>query len=105
MRGVQDRHADSGADLDLATAWEAVAAALPDRPALAHGDLVRTWREFDDRAARLAHVLDAHGIGHDAKVALALYNGNEYLEGEFAAFKVRAVPANVNYRYRADELR
>ena len=43
---------------------------------LAHGELVRTWAEFEDRAARLAHVLDAHGVGHDDKVALALYNGN-----------------------------
>ena len=100
---VNDRLA--AADLNLATAWEAVAGALPDRPAIAHGDLVRTWAEFEDRAARLAAVLDAHGVGHDAKVAIALYNGNEYLEAEFAAFKVRAVPANVNYRYRLDELR
>jgi fatty-acyl-CoA synthase len=38
-------------------------------------------------------------------VALALYNGIEYLEAEFGAMKVRAVPCNVNYRYLAEELR
>ena len=32
------------------------------------------------------------GVGPDAKVACYLYNGPEYLESTFAAFKVRAVP-------------
>ena len=49
--------------------------------------------------------LEAAGIAPGAKVALALYNGNEYVEAEFAAFKARAVPCNVNYRYVADEIR
>lgn len=92
-------------DLNLATAWEAVADAIPERLALWNSSAQRTWREFDERAARLAAALGAHGIGHDAKVGLALYNGNEYLEAEFAAFKARAVPCNVNYRYLADEIR
>ncbi len=100
---VLDRLATS--DGNLATFWEAVAAVRPEAPAVAQGPLVRTWRVFEERAARLAAALDAHGIGHDAKVAIALFNGPEYLETEFAAFKVRAVPANVNYRYRADEVR
>ena len=38
-------------------------------------------------------------------VALYLYNSTEYLEGMLAAFKLRAVPINVNYRYVEDELR
>ena len=38
-------------------------------------------------------------------VALYLYNGTEYLEGMLAAFKLRAVPINVNYRYVEEELR
>lgn len=92
-------------DLNLATAWEAIADAIPDRPALWHGGAVRSWSAFEDRSARLAAAFAAYGIGHDAKVALALYNGNEYLEVEFAAFKARAVPCNVNYRYLPDEIR
>jgi acyl-CoA synthetase (AMP-forming)/AMP-acid ligase II len=92
-------------DLNLATAWEAIADAIPQRAALRHGSAVRTWAELDDRAARLTSFLGAHGIGHDDKVALALYNGNEYVETEFAAFKARAVPCNVNYRYLPDEIR
>ena len=40
----------------------------------------------------------------DAKVASYLYNSNEYSEGVYATFKMRGVPANVNYRYLEDEL-
>jgi fatty-acyl-CoA synthase len=89
---------------NFATVWESVADALPERPALVQGDRRRTWREFDERAARLAAGLRAHGLGTDSKVASYLYNGNEYVEGVFASFKLRAVPVNVNYRYLEDEL-
>ena len=33
-----------------------------------------------------------------------MYNGNEYLEAHFAAFKMRGVPININYRYVDEEL-
>ena len=88
----------------LATAWEAVADELGDEPALIHGDVVRTWAEFDAVAARVAGHLTAAGLGPDSKVAFYLYNGNEYLEATFGAFKARCVPVNVNYRYLEAEL-
>jgi fatty-acyl-CoA synthase len=90
--------------MNLATVWEAVAATVPDSPATIHRDQVRTWQEFEARAARLAAVLDDAGVGHDSKVALYLHNGPEYLEATFAAFKVRAATVNVNYRYLESEL-
>lgn len=90
--------------MNLATVWEAVAAAVPDAPALIHGSQVRTWQEFEDRSARLAAFLHDCGVGHDAKVALYLRNQPEYLEASFAAFKVRAATVNVNYRYLGSEL-
>ena len=40
----------------------------------------------------------------DSKVGLFLYNCNEYLEAQYAAFKMRGVPVNVNYRYLDEEL-
>ena len=46
----------------------------------------------------------AAGIGPGATVAIDLYNCNEWLEAFFAAIKIRAVPANVNYRYLDAEL-
>jgi 3-oxocholest-4-en-26-oate---CoA ligase len=92
-------------DEHFATAWEAIADLFPEDLALAHGTSARTWREFDERASRLAAGLAAAGVGPGDTVAIDLYNCNEYLETFFAALKIRAVPANVNYRYLHEELR
>jgi len=88
----------------LATLWETFADAIGDREAMVCGDNRRTWRMFDERAARLSSAFAAAGLKTDSKVALYLYNSNEYLESQFAAFKLRAVPVNINYRYLDDEL-
>jgi 3-oxocholest-4-en-26-oate---CoA ligase len=87
-----------------ATIWESIADEIPDEVALVHGLTSRTWAEYDARAARLAAAYSAAGLGHDSKVGLYLYNGNEYLEAQYAAFKMRGVPVNVNYRYLDEEL-
>ena len=89
---------------NFASIFEGIADAVPDAVAAAHGFESHTWAEFEDRSARIAAALDAAGIGHDDKVGLYIYNGFEYEEAQFAAFKQRAVPCNVNYRYLADEL-
>src|SRR5207237_477352 len=91
-------------DWNFANIWENVAEALPDHVVLVQGDLRVTWAQFDDRAARLAGALTAAGLEPGSKVASYLYNSNEYTEGLFATFKMRAVPVNVNYRYLEDEL-
>jgi fatty-acyl-CoA synthase len=88
----------------VASAWEAIADALPQRIALAHGERSVSWRDFENRAARLAGALGAHGIGPGATAAIDLYNCPEYLEIFFGVTKTRAAPANVNYRYLDDEL-
>ena len=91
-------------EMHWATVWESVADAIPDAPAVTNGDDTRTWAEFDERAARVAAALSAAGLEPQAKVALYLYNGNEYLEAQFGAFKMRGVAINVNYRYLDEEL-
>ena len=91
-------------DWNFGTVFESVADTIPEHTALVQGDRRRTWRELDERAARLAAALRDLGLGPDSKVAFYLYNSNEYLETLLACFKLRAVPANVNYRYTADEL-
>ena len=91
-------------DWNFGTIFESVADAIPEHTALVQDGRRRTWREFDERAARLAAALRDLGLGPDSKVAFYLYNCNEYLEALLACFKLRAVPANVNYRYTADEL-
>jgi fatty-acyl-CoA synthase len=87
-----------------ATIWETVADASPDADALVHGGRRTSWRNFEQRAARFAGALAAHGIGADAQLALYLFNAPEYLEAHFGTLKLRAKPAPVNFRYRASEL-
>ncbi|GAA1027183.1 acyl-CoA synthetase [Virgisporangium ochraceum] len=90
---------------NLATVLETVSDELGDRPALVHGDRIRSWYDFDDRAARLAGFLDGRGVRAGDRVAISLFNGIEYVESLFAILKLRAVPVNVNYRYKETELR
>jgi fatty-acyl-CoA synthase len=90
--------------MHFATVWESISDVIPDKIALIHGDEQRTWGDFDDRAARLASALAAHGLGADSKVAQYLYNGTEYMEVAYAAFKIGGVPINTNYRYLEEEL-
>jgi len=89
----------------FATTWEAIADAFPDDIAVVHGATVRSWREFDERAGRLAAAMTAAGVRVGNTVAIDLYNCSEYLETFYAALKIRAVPANVNYRYLDEEMR
>jgi fatty-acyl-CoA synthase len=88
----------------FATVLETVGDLRRDRLAVSHGECTRTWAELEERAARLAGHLAAQGIGPESRVAVALYNGIEYLESVYAILKLRAVPLNVNYRYRRDEI-
>jgi acyl-CoA synthetase (AMP-forming)/AMP-acid ligase II len=92
-------------EYNLADLWERVVDTVPDHEALVCGDRRLTFAEEDERATRLAHALAARGIGPGDHVACYLYNSIEYLEVMLAAFKLRAVPINVNYRYVEDELR
>ena len=72
-------------DWNLATAFESVCDALPDRIALIQGDRRVSWRSFDERAARVAAAFSAAGMKPGAKVASYLYNCNEYLEALMGA--------------------
>jgi acyl-CoA synthetase (AMP-forming)/AMP-acid ligase II len=90
---------------NLADLWEAVSDRVAEREAVVCGDRRLTYAQLEERANRLAnHLLDV-GVGPGDFVGCYLVNGTEYLEALLAAFKVRAVPVNINYRYVADELR
>ncbi len=90
---------------NLADLFEAVADADPDREILVVGDRRLSYRQLDERANRLANTLAAKGVGVGDTVGLQLANGSEYVEGMLAAFKLRAIPVNINYRYVERELR
>ena len=102
---------------NLAFLHEAISERLPERECLVFGERRFRWRDTTERTRRLAALLRSRGLGCRRErtglepwesgqdhVALYLYNGNEYLEGMLGAFKARAVPINVNYRYVDEEL-
>ncbi len=88
----------------FATIWESIADSIGDSPAVTQGTVTRTWTEYEQRASRIASALVDAGLQPQSKVGLYLYNSNEYLEAQFATFKFRGVPVNVNYRYLDEEL-
>lgn len=77
---------------------------VPDRTAVVCEGRRVTYAELDERATRLAHHLAAHGVGKESHVGIYAYNSIEFVETMLAAFKLRAVPININYRYTAEEL-
>ena len=108
----------SGDRFNLARTFETVAAVLPDRECFVWQDRRITYRTMAERSRRLASYLANRGLGvrterdrlagHESgqdHVALALYNGNEYLEGMIGSYRARVAPFNVNYRYVGEELR
>lgn len=90
--------------LNLATLYEAVAAAVPDRLALACGDRRLSYAALDERANAVAHHLIETGIRPGEHVGIYMLNDVEYVEGMLAILKARAVPVNINYRYTQNEL-
>ena len=91
--------------LTLADVLEAMADAVPERPAVIAREKTLTFAELDDRASRLAHHLIASGLRPGEHVAIHSANRMEWVEAWYACFKARLVPINVNNKYLADELR
>ena len=91
-------------NLNFASIWENISSIIPDQTAIVCGDQKKTWAEYDDIAAKLASALTEYGLGAHSKAGLYLHNSNEYLEAQYAIFKIGGTPINVNYRYKADEL-
>ena len=89
---------------NLADLFESVVDAVPEREALIVGQRRLRYADLDARANRLAHHLALYGVTQGDHVGLQLSNGSEYIEAMLAAFKLGAVPINVNYRYVAGEL-
>ncbi len=90
---------------NLADLFERVVDAAPEREVIVSPARRLTYAELDRRANALAHVLADNGVGAGDHIGLQLLNGSEYLEGMLAAFKLSAVPININFRYVEAELR
>jgi len=103
---------------NLAKAFDVLVESLADRECIVWRDRRLSYGDLADRSKRLAAYLHGRGLGvHRERadlqpwesgqdhVALALYNGNEYLEGMLGSYRARVAPFNVNYRYVGEELR
>jgi 3-oxocholest-4-en-26-oate---CoA ligase len=77
----------------------------PDREALVCGVRRVTYHEFYERAQKLALWLHNEGIAAGDTIGIHAYSSIEFMEATFAAYMLKAIPVNVNYRYTADEAR
>ncbi len=103
---------------NLAKAFDTLVESMADRECVVWRDRRLSYADLAERSRRLASYLYGRGLrthrerdelqgwesGQD-HVALALYNGNEYLEGMLGSYRARVAPFNVNYRYVGEELR
>jgi 3-oxocholest-4-en-26-oate---CoA ligase len=78
---------------------------VPERTAVVCDGRRVTYGELEERANRLAHHLAGNGVERGNHVGIYAFNSVEFVETMFAAFKLRAVPININYRYVSEELR
>ncbi len=90
--------------MHFATLFESVCDHKANSTAIVQGDRMLSYREFENRAARLTAHLQSVGLKPGASIGLMMRNSNHYLESVFAAFKLRGTPININYRYKLDEL-
>src|SRR6516225_6808501 len=89
---------------NFADLYEHAADVFGDRTALVSGGRQVTYREFEERANRLAHCLSGIGVRAGDHVGLYAHNSIEAAETIVAACKIRAVAININYRYTEHEL-
>jgi len=90
---------------NIADLFEHTVDSVADREVLVVGEQRRTYAQLEERANRLAHHLTAQGIGAGDHIGVYGSNSVEWIEAALAAYKVRAVPVNVNYRYVEEELK
>ncbi|BEP38896.1 acyl-CoA synthetase (plasmid) [Variovorax sp. V59] len=78
------------------------ALAHPNRPAVVHGDLTRTWAQTRERCHRLASALVARGIQPGDTVSVLAPNTPAMLESHFGVPLAGAVLNAINHRLDAE---
>ncbi len=63
-----------------------------------------TWEVFNEKANRLANMLQQNGIGKGNKVAILLMNCIDWLPIYFGILKAGALAVPLNFRYSSDEI-
>ncbi len=76
----------------------------PDKEGLVFEDVRLTFSELNARANRLAHTMQALGVGHGDRVGILALNGPEYWDMLFGLGKIGAILVPVNYRLAGPEM-
>ncbi|MDR0853393.1 MAG: AMP-binding protein [Clostridiales Family XIII bacterium] len=63
-----------------------------------------TWKEFDDKANRIAYYLISIGVKNGDKVAILLMNSIDWLPIYFGILKTGALAVPLNFRYTSEEI-
>jgi len=90
--------------LNIADLFEHAVDVVPDRHVLQVGDRKVSYAELEAECNRLAHYLQAQGLGPGDHIGIYAKNSIEHVVALLAIFKIRAVAINVNYRYVENEL-
>jgi len=75
-----------------------------DKIGVVDGDRRFTYREFGDRADRLAGALRALGLGPGDRVAFISYNTHHLLEAYYGVLQARGVLTPINIRLSSDDI-
>ncbi len=89
---------------NIADLFERAVDAVPDRVALVVGDHHLTFGQIDETANRLAQGWPPEGSAGGDHVGIYGQSSPAWVQAMMAAFKLRAVPVNINFRYVSDEL-
>jgi acyl-CoA synthetase (AMP-forming)/AMP-acid ligase II len=91
-------------EFNAADIFEGVVDRVPDREAIVHGSTRLTYKELDARSNKAANALKKLGIKKGSHVGIYAFNCVEWLEIMLGAYKLCAIPININYRYVEEEL-
>ena len=103
--GLNDTLAGRAAGMTIGDMLRLQVHRRPDHPAVEDGPRRLSYAAFNGRINRLAHVLRGLDIGRGDRVAILSENRLEYLELLFAAGKIGAIVAALNWRLSDPELR
>ena len=92
-------------EFNAADIFEGVVDRIPNREAVVLGETRLTYIELDSRANKAANALKKLGIKKGSHLGIYAFNCIEWLEIMLGAYKLCAIPININYRYVEEELK
>ena len=92
-------------EFNAADIFEGVVDRVPEREAVVYGSTRLTYKELDARSNKAANALKKIGIKKGSHIGIYAFNCIEWLEIMLGAYKLCAIPININYRYVEEELK